>query len=94
MFPIRKTWRSCLASGGASVIQTLGWLGRHAPVVLIAGCAVAFLFPEIASIMRPALPVLVSLVLGASMAQLNPRDVLPEILSASRLPALVALAVV
>ncbi len=94
MLPVRKTWHGHLASGGVSVIQVLGWLGRHAPVVLIAGCAIAFLFPETASIMRPALPVLVSLVLGASMAQLNPRHVLPEILSVSRLPALFALAVV
>ena len=76
------------------MIQTLGWLGRHAPVVLIVGCVIAFVFPEIASIMRPALPVLVSLVLGASMSRLNLRDVVPEILSPLRLSALVALVVV
>ncbi len=76
------------------MVQTLGWLGKHAPVVLIVGCAVAFTFPDLASIMRPALPVLVSLVLGSSMAQLNPREFLPRILSLSRFPAFVALAVV
>ncbi len=62
--------------------------------MLIVGCLIAFVFPNLASIMRPALPVLVALVLGSSMAQLKPRELLPDILSPSRLPTLVAIAVV
>lgn len=74
------------------MVQILGWLGRHAPVVLIVGCDIAFVFPDLALIIRPALPVLVSMVLGSSMAQLKPRELFPDILEASRLPALVAIA--
>ncbi len=76
------------------MIQALGWLGRNAPVALIVGCLIAFVFPDLASIMRPVLPVLVALVLGSSMAQLKPRELLSDILSVSRLPALVAIAIV
>ncbi len=76
------------------MIRALGWLGRHAPVVLIVGCVIAFVFPWLASIMRPALPVFVAVVIGSSMAQLNPRQLLPSILSLSRLPSLIAMSLV
>ncbi len=46
-------------------------LGRHARLVLAVGCVAALFLPELSSAIRPALPALVSMVLGLSMARLD-----------------------
>ena len=76
------------------MIQVLGWLGRHAPLVLVVGCLIAFVFPGLASGLRPVLPVFVALVIGTSMARLRPGELLSGLSDTRRLLGLVLLVAV
>ena len=49
----------------------LAWLGRHAPAALAIGIALCFLIPAASALLRPALPLLVCLVLGLAMARIE-----------------------
>ena len=53
------------------LMGALGWVGRRSAYVLFIGCGVALMFPALASFLRPALPGLVALVLGAAAARID-----------------------
>jgi predicted Na+-dependent transporter len=75
------------------VTGALAWIGRHAPWVLVAGIAVAFVLPEASRLLRPALPVLVSTVLALAMARVDLGAELRAALRPRRLAVLVLLSV-
>ena len=51
------------------MIRVAAWIGRRAPVVLALGCLAALALPALSTFTRPILPVMVSLVLGISIAR-------------------------
>lgn len=57
------------------MIPALTWLGRNARWVLAVGSIIALLMPHLAAFSRPALPYLVCLVLGMSMARVDLPDI-------------------
>jgi predicted Na+-dependent transporter len=71
----------------------LAWIGRHAPWVLVAGIAVAFVLPDASRLLRPALPVLVSAVLALAMVRVDLGAELRAALRPRRLALLVVLSV-
>jgi predicted Na+-dependent transporter len=75
------------------VTGALAWVGRHAPWVLALGIAVCFLLPDASRLLRPALPLLVVLVLGIAMARVELLATLHEALRPRLLLLLLALAV-
>lgn len=54
---------------------TLHWFGRNARFVLAFGCLAALFLPQLSAFIRPALPILVSMVLGIAMARLDLIDI-------------------
>jgi len=57
-------------------VRVLVWMGERARWVLILGCASAILLPTLSGFLRPALPALVALVLGLSVARIAMDDFL------------------
>lgn len=53
------------------MVRFLNWAGTQARWVLIAGCFLALFLPALSSALRPALPALISLVLGLSVARME-----------------------
>ncbi len=60
------------------VIKLLSYIGQRSSSVLILGLLMAALLPSVSSALRPALPLLVSLVLGLAIARLDVLHVLRE----------------
>lgn len=52
-------------------MSALAWIGARAPWALAVGLALCFLAPGVSSFLRPALPWLVPVVLGLSMARVD-----------------------
>lgn len=52
-------------------VNPLHWLGANARFVMSFGCLLALFLPALSAFIRPALPVLVSMVLGLAMARLD-----------------------
>ena len=52
-------------------MRLLSYIGQRSGIFLIAGVFVAALLPEISSVMRPALPFLVALILAVGFAQFD-----------------------
>jgi len=71
----------------------LDWAGRHARWLLALGCFGALFVPWLSALVRPALPVLVMLVLGVAMARIDMAAVLRSGLRWRFLLAMVALTV-
>jgi hypothetical protein len=65
-------------NGGAG-LRFLSLVGRHASLVLLVGMGVVALLPGVSALLRPALPALVSLVLGLAIARLDMGAVLRDI---------------
>ena len=61
--------------------NSLDWLGRHARFVLASGCIAAIFLPSLSAALRPALPLLVSLVLGLAIARLDLIDIAKTLIS-------------
>lgn len=74
-------------------MAALAWLGARAPWALTLGIALCFLAPELSRAMRPALPLLVPLVLGLAMARIDLAAAARAALRPGRLAWLVALSV-
>jgi len=60
------------------MIKTLTFIGRRSSSVMILGLFLVALLPQVSSALRPALPLLVSLVLGLAIARLDLMSVLRE----------------
>lgn len=69
----------------------LAWIGGRARWVMPAGILLAILLPQLAALVRPALPVLVCLTLGLGMARLDPGAVLRGALAPGRARLLIGL---
>jgi predicted Na+-dependent transporter len=71
----------------------LAWIGRRGHWILALGIAACFLVPEASRLLRPALPLLVVLVLGLAMARVDVAATLRDALQPRRLAVLVGLSV-
>lgn len=60
------------------MISALSYIGQRSNSVLILGLLLAALLPSVSSALRPALPLLVSLVLGLAIARLDVLQVMRE----------------
>lgn len=60
------------------MINVLPYIGQRSSSVLILGLLLAALLPNVSNILRPALPLLVSLVLGLAIARLDVLQVLRD----------------
>ena len=60
------------------MIKSLSYIGQRSSSVLILGLLLAALLPSVSSALRPALPLLVSLVLGLAIARLDVLQVMRE----------------
>lgn len=60
------------------MIKLLSYIGQRSSSVLILGLLLAALLPSVSSALRPALPLLVSLVLGLAIARLDVLGVMRE----------------
>ncbi|MEM8741970.1 MAG: hypothetical protein AAGE13_10815, partial [Pseudomonadota bacterium] len=60
----------------APLLGGLAWLGARAHWVMPGGILLALLAPDLSDVLRPALPALLCLVLGLSMARLDLREAL------------------
>lgn len=60
------------------MIRALSYIGQRSNSVLILGLLLAALLPSVSSALRPALPLLVSLVLGLAIARLDVLQVMRE----------------
>lgn len=63
----------------------LHWLGRNARFILSLGCLAALFVPQLSALIRPALPALVSMVLGLAMARLDLAQIARDALVPRRL---------
>lgn len=61
-------------------MRLLSYIGQHSGAFLIVGVVVAALLPEVSSVMRPALPFLVALILAVGFAQFDFRHACLELL--------------
>ena len=61
-------------------MRLLSYIGQHSGAFLIIGVVVAALLPEVSSVMRPALPFLVALILAVGFAQFDFRHACLELL--------------
>lgn len=69
----------------------LAWLGVRARSALIVGILLCFVVPDLSSLLRPALPFLVPMVLGLAMARIDLAATLRRALRPRRLALLVAI---
>lgn len=76
------------------MIILLSYIGKRSSVVLLIGLVLALLLPEVSRILRPALPFLVSLVLGLAIARLDILGVLGEFASLRKTCLLLSLVLV
>ncbi len=60
------------------MIKILSYIGQRSSSILILGLLLAALLPSVSSALRPALPLLVSLVLGLAIARLDVLGVMRE----------------
>lgn len=72
----------------------LAWLGQRAPSALVVGIALAFVVPQLSAALRPALPVLVPMVLGLALARIELASALRAALVPRRLAFLFGVTVV
>lgn len=61
-------------------MRLLSYIGQHSGAFLIVGVVVAALLPEVSSVMRPALPFLVALILAVGFSQFDFRHACLELL--------------
>lgn len=73
------------------MIRLLSYVGKKSSIVLIIGLVLAIVLPSVSSALRPALPFLVSLVLGLAIARLDILGVLGEFASLRKTAILVSL---
>jgi predicted Na+-dependent transporter len=60
-----------MTAAGGALLDALGWIGARARWVLAVGVIVALFLPALSAALRPALPVLVALVLGLAMTRID-----------------------
>lgn len=73
------------------IARGLGWIGARARWVLLIGCLAAVFLPALSAMLRPALPALIALVLGLSVARMELRAFLRGFASPRRVILLVIL---
>lgn len=61
-------------------MRLLSYVGQHSGIFLILGVVVAAVLPDVSSVMRPALPFLVALILAVGFAQFNFRQACADLL--------------
>jgi hypothetical protein len=61
-------------------MRLLSYIGQHSGTFLILGVVFAAVLPEVSSVMRPALPFLVALILAVGFAQFNFREACADLL--------------
>ena len=71
----------------------LHWLGQNARFVMAVGCFAALFLPSLSAFIRPALPLLVSMVLGLAMARLDLIDIAKDALKLKRLTRSIGLTI-
>ena len=71
----------------------LAWIGRRGHWILALGIGLCFLVPEASRLLRPALPLLVPMVLGLAMARVDLGVTLRDAMQPRRLVLLVGLSV-
>ncbi|SFR32498.1 hypothetical protein [Litoreibacter janthinus] len=72
----------------------LRFVGRHAGIVMLGGMVVVAFLPGVSTMLRPFLPVLVSLVLGLAIARLDLGAILGELGNGRSVAGLFALLIV
>lgn len=61
-------------------MRLLSYIGQHSGTFLILGVIIAAVLPEVSSVMRPALPFLVALILAVGFSQFNFRKACADLL--------------
>ena len=75
------------------MIAALTWAGAHARFIMAGGCVVALFLPALSAGLRPALPVLVAMVLAMAVARIDLGALMHSALRPRRLAQSIALVI-